>query len=245
MLIADLHERIRQHVLAAVRSQQVTQTALAELVGMKQSHISNLLNGRRRLSIEGMDAILNVLGLDVTRLIPMSEQTRSSQDSSSPLDSVPMIQHRAAMNPTFGRNDILGELGFTKVLLRRLSADHTDARAPWVRFVAVRADTAFAAPMYPRFENGSVLLVDRHYYSLVEHRQGHANLYLIRKEDTLMVRWVEMQGTQLCLRPEGSEYPLDFISIDRKNPLTSCIVGRVAHIATELGAVVQRRPLLL
>jgi hypothetical protein len=48
-----------------------------------------------------------------------------------------------------------------------------------------------------------------------------------------MVRWVEMQGTQLCLRPERNDYPLDFICIDRKNPLTSCIVGRVAHVATE------------
>jgi hypothetical protein len=42
-----------------------------------------------------------------------------------------------------------------------------------------------------------------------------------------------MLGSQLCLRPERNDYPLDFVSIDRKNPLESRIVGRVAHIATE------------
>ena len=192
-----------------------------------------------------MDAVLNVLGLDVQRLIGMSDQTRSPKDSSTTLESVPIIRHRAAMNPTFGKDDILGELGFAKAFLRRLNADPTDQRRPWVRFIAVRADAALAAPMYPRFENGSVLLVDRHYCSLKGYRKDEPNLYLIRKDETLTVRWGEMQGTQLCLRPERSDYPLDFISIDRKKPLTSYIVGRVAHIATELGAVVQRRPLLL
>jgi transcriptional regulator with XRE-family HTH domain len=136
MLIADLHERIRQHVLAAVRSQQVTQTALAELVGMKQSHISNLLNGRRRLSIDGMDAVLNVLGLDVTRLIPMSDQTRSPKDSSTTLESVPMIQHRAAMNPTFGNS--LAIVWSTVGLIGSLDKPH-------VRFWRLRARKA---PVY-------------------------------------------------------------------------------------------------
>jgi plasmid maintenance system antidote protein VapI len=244
MLIADLHEHIRQHVLATVKSGQITQTALAELMGMKQAHISNFVRGKRGLSVDAMDAVLTLLGLDVERLIGISERTRLPGDSSTTLESVPMIQHRAAMNPTFGENDILGKLGFTKVLLRRLHVEESEARAPWVRFVAVRADTAFAAPMYPRFENGSVLLIDRHYCSLVEHRKDQPNLYLIRKEDALMVRWVEMQGTQLCLRPETSKYPLDFVCINKNHPLTSCIVGRVAHIATELGAAVQRKPLL-
>jgi hypothetical protein len=68
---------------------------------------------------------------------------------------------------------------------------------------------------------------------------------MLRKGETLLVRWVEMQGTNLCLRPESKDCSLDFIPVDRKNPLTSCIVGRVAHIATELCGLLQRRPLLI
>ena len=35
---------------------------------MRQAHISNFVLGRRGLSIDGMDAILKVLGLDMARL---------------------------------------------------------------------------------------------------------------------------------------------------------------------------------
>lgn len=243
MLTADLHESLRQHVLAIIKSRQITQRALAELIGMKQAHISNFVNGRRGLSIDAMDTILKVLGLDVTTLIAMSGQTLSPKDCSTALESVPLVEQRAAMKSTFGKNEILGKLGFTKVLLRRLKADRPEKRTDWVRFIAIMADAALAAPMRPRFTNGSVLLVDRHYCSLAGHEKDEPNLYLIRKEQTLMVRWIEVQGSNLCLRPESSEYPLDFIYIDRKNPLTFCIVGRVVQITTELDSPVQRRPL--
>jgi hypothetical protein len=112
-------------------------------------------------------------------------------------------------------------------------AEPPETRKLWVRFIAVKAHKALSTPMSPRVQNGSILLVDRHYCSLGQHRKDEPNLYLIRKDETLMVRWVEMQGTQLYLRPEHNDYPLDFISIDRKNPLESYIVGRVAHVASE------------
>jgi transcriptional regulator with XRE-family HTH domain len=233
MLIADVHERIREHVLATVKSGQLSQRALGALVGMQQAHISNFLHGRRGLSIAGMDALLGVLGLDVADLLAMSGRMRGQTGCSIAFESVPLIHLRAAMNPTFSEEEILGELGFTKALLRTLKADHSRKRTAWVRFLAIRADSALAAPMFPRFENGSVLLVDRHHCSVAGYQKDEPNLYLIRKEETLMVRWAELRGAQLYLRPERNDYPLDFICIDRKNPLESCIVGRVAHIGTE------------
>jgi transcriptional regulator with XRE-family HTH domain len=239
MLFADLHERTRQLVLATVKSRQITQRALGELVGVRQAHISNFLQGRRGLSMDRQDAILNVLGLDVMSLIEMSEQTPSPNSPTS-IESVPLIEHKAAMNPSFGKNEILGELGFTTILLRRLTADPPEKRTAWVRFIAIRADAALAAPMHPRLSNGSVLLVDRHYCSLSGYQRDEPNLYLLRKDQMLMVRWLEMQGDNLSLRPDSSEHPLDFIAIDRKHPLTSCVVGRVAHIATELNSTMRR-----
>ena len=241
MLIADLQEQLRQHVLTSVKSRQITQSALGELAGMRQAHISNFVQGRRGLSIEGMDAILKVLGLDVTSLIAMSGRTPSATDCSPTLESVPLVEHKAAMNPTLGRNEILSELWFTKLLLRRLEAEPPEKRTDWVRFIAIKADAVVAAPMHPRLSNGSVVLVDRFYCLPSGHQQAEPNLYLIRKEQALMVRWIEMQGSNLSLRPDRSEYPLDFICIDRKHPLTSCIVGRVAHIGTEIDNPVRRR----
>jgi transcriptional regulator with XRE-family HTH domain len=233
MLIADLHERIRLHVLATVKSGHLTQAALAQLIGVRQAHISNFLLGRRGLSIGGMDSVLTALGLDVADLLAMSGQKRVGMDCATTLENVPLIQLGAAMRPTFAKDEILGELGFNKLLLRRLKAVPADQRRSWARFVAIRANNALAAQMHPRFSNGSVLLVDRHCCMLTEYRKDGPNLYMTRKEKVYMVRWAEMHGTQLCLRPECSKYPLDFICIDRKTTLASCIVGRVAHITTE------------
>jgi len=74
MLVSDLHERIRQHVLATIKSGVITGTALAERIGVQQAHISNFLAGRRGLSIEAMDAILDALGLNVEQLVAGADQ---------------------------------------------------------------------------------------------------------------------------------------------------------------------------
>ena len=50
------------------------------------------------------------------------------------------------MNPAFAKDEILGEWGFTTVLLRRLKADSADTRKPWARFIAIRTDAALSAP---------------------------------------------------------------------------------------------------
>lgn len=233
MLVSDLHEHIRQHVLAAVKSRMITGTALAERIGVKQAHISNFLLGRRGLSIDSMDALLVALGLNVEQLVAVADQTQVRKEPASTIEGVPIVQLQAAMKPTFANDEVQGKIGFSKALLRRLKAEPPDTRKLWVRFISVKADKALSAPMSPRLESGSVLLIDRHYFSLEDHRKNEPNLYLIRKDEVCMVRWVEMQRTQLCLRPERNDYPLDFISINGKNPLESCIVGRVAHISTE------------
>ncbi len=233
MLVSDLHERIRQHVLATIKSRVISGTALAERIGVKQAHISNFLLGRRGLSIEAMDGILKVLGLNVEQLVAAADQTQVRKEPSSAIESVPLIQLQAAMNPTFASDEVLGRIGFTTAFLRRLKAEQPDTRKLWVRFITVKADKALSTPVSPSVQSRSVLLIDRHYCSLDEHRKDVPNMYLIRKDAVSMVRWVEMQGTHLCLRPERNDYPLDFISIDRKNSIQSCIVGRVAHIATE------------
>ena len=244
MLIADLQERLRQHVRATVKSGQITQTELAEMVGVQQAHISNFVLGRRGLSTEGMDAILKVLGLNVADLLAMSGSAQFSANGSPTLEKVPLIEHRAAMNPTFVKEDILAELEFTKVLLTRSKADSPRKRMDWVRFIAIRADAELAAPMLPRLVNGSVLLVDRHYCSVAGYRKDQPSLYLIRRDKMLMVRWAEMQSSSLSLRPDSCAFPLYFICIDRKHPLTSCLVGRVVQITTELDLPVLGRPLL-
>jgi plasmid maintenance system antidote protein VapI len=231
MLVADLHESIRLYALATIKSRAITGTKLAATVGVQQAHISNFLTCKRGMSIEKLDALLGALGLNVEQLV--THQTQVHKESSSSIESVPLIHPQAAVNPTFASDEVLGRVGFAAALLRRLKAEPPETRKLWVRFIAIKADKALSAPMNPRVENGSILLIDRHYCSLVSHGKGNVNLYLVCDGNVLMVRRVEVQGAQLCLRPENASFPLVLISINGRMPLTSCIVGRVAHIASE------------
>ena len=124
MLVADLHERIRQHVLATIKSRVITRTALAERIGVQQAHISNFLLGRRGLSIGVMDAILNALGLNVEQLVAVADQTPVRKEPASALESVPLIQLQAAMNPTFSNYEVQG-----KISIHQGSTAATEGRA--------------------------------------------------------------------------------------------------------------------
>jgi len=58
------------------------------------------------------------LGLNVEQLVAGADQVR--KELSSAIESVPLIQLQAAMNPTFASDEVLGRIGFTTALLRRL-----------------------------------------------------------------------------------------------------------------------------
>lgn len=195
------------------------------MIGVRQAHISNFVLGRRGLSVDRMDAILTVLGLNVASLLAMSEQTEALKDNPNAFDGVPLIQLRSAMNTKFAQDEVLGISRVAQPLLRLLKSEPPEKRKLWVRFVAVRADTELSEPMRPRLGNNSVLLIDRHYCSLVGYRKDEPNLYLIRKGEMYLVRRVEVQGNQLCLRPENCNHPLDFICINRKNTIRSVSLG--------------------
>ena len=234
MKIADLHERIRHYVLSTIESEHLTQQKLGEMSGVQQTHISNFLNGRRRLSVETMDSILGALGIDVSSLLNLPVVPQDFRAVSSPVHDVPLIRFSATMTPTFWDDEILGKCPFPTTLLQRLRTDETEQRRAWIRFLAVKADASLAAPMRPWLADGAILLVDRHYCSLNAYRKHRPNMYLIRLGEELSVRWVQLQGRQLCLRPERTDYPLEFVEISKQHSLRACIVGRVAHVGMEM-----------
>jgi hypothetical protein len=76
---------------------------LAEQTGFKQAHISNFLNRKRGLSLEGMDKVLNVQHLSVLDLIdPVEVNKRASilPPSENEFDNVVVADpHIAATQP--------------------------------------------------------------------------------------------------------------------------------------------------
>src|SRR5260370_7156899 len=68
-----LQENLRKTLWERIDGGELTGLRLAEQTGFKQAHISNFLNRKRGLSLEGMDKVLNVQHLSVLDLIDPAE----------------------------------------------------------------------------------------------------------------------------------------------------------------------------
>ena len=89
-----------------------------------------------------------------------------------------------------------------------MRAEMASERGNWQRFVLIKADKASGAAMRPRLGQGAMLLIDRHYNSLQSYRRHEPNLYVVKSGPNWQVRYVELQGSQLTLRPENQECAL-------------------------------------
>src|SRR5215467_9204737 len=68
-----LQENLRKILLDRIEAGDLTGLRLAEQTGFKQAHISNFLNRKRGLSLEGMDKVLSVQRLSVLDLLDPGE----------------------------------------------------------------------------------------------------------------------------------------------------------------------------
>src|SRR6201989_2022354 len=73
MKFRALQENLRKTLWHRIDEGDLTGLRLAEQTGFKQAHISNFLNRKRGLSLEGMDKVLNVQHLSVLDLLDPSE----------------------------------------------------------------------------------------------------------------------------------------------------------------------------
>ena len=73
MKFKTLQDNLRKILWERIDSGELTGLRLAQQTGFKQAHISNFLNRKRGLSIEGMDKVLSVQHLSVLDLLDPAE----------------------------------------------------------------------------------------------------------------------------------------------------------------------------
>ena len=73
MKFRALQENLRKALWERIEDGELTGLRLAHETGFKQAHISNFLNRKRGLSVEGMDKVLNVQRLSILDLLDPSE----------------------------------------------------------------------------------------------------------------------------------------------------------------------------
>src|SRR5437588_405716 len=76
MKFKALQDNLRHVLWGRIAAKQLTGMRLAQQTGFKQAHISNFLNRKRSLSMEGLDKVLSVQHLSVLDLLDPNEVNR-------------------------------------------------------------------------------------------------------------------------------------------------------------------------
>ncbi|MBZ5648303.1 MAG: XRE family transcriptional regulator [Acidobacteriia bacterium] len=237
MKFKALQENLRKAMWKRIDERKLTGLKLAKQTGFKQAHISNFLNRKRSLSLEGMDKVLSVQKLSVLDLLDPDEVNKRASivaPSEDEFENVLLVDGDvAAKEPLVEAQDVKDILKFKKNFLKRLKSDTTAAREQWRRFVLIKVDGRDGMSMYPRLLPGATVLIDRHYNSLKPYRRHEQNMYAVKKDGTCTIKYVERAGKNLVLRPHNQNYPVDVITVEHGKTYADYIVGRVCHVAIE------------
>jgi peptidase S24-like protein len=232
-----LQENLRKILWKRIDAGELTGLRLAEQTGFKQAHISNFLNRKRGLSLEGMDKVLNVQHLSVLDLIDSAELNKRASilpPSEGEFDNVAVVDSRvAAFEMRIMSMHVKDLLKFKKSFLKRLKVERDTDRTGWERFVIIKADTQQGMSMYPRIMPGAALLLDRHYNSLTSYRKGEPNTYAVQKDGDCTIRYLERTGNLLILRPHNPVASIEVIALEEGRKPADHIVGRVCYVEIE------------
>ncbi len=196
MKFKSLQENLRKAIWERIDEGELTGLKLAEQTGFKQAHISNFLNRKRSLSMEGMDRVLNVQHLSVLDLLDPAE-----------------VNKRASIPPP-------SDDEFENIFVVESAVAATQ---PLVMSMNVREIQKFKRS----------LLIDRHYNSLQPYRKGELNMYAIYVQGVCKIRYVELAGKSIVLRPHNQTYAVEVLAVDGRESVSECLVGRVCYVGME------------
>ena len=237
MKFRGLQDNLRRALQERIDSGELTGLRLAEQIGFRQAHISNFLNRKRSISMEGLDRVLSVQRLSILDLLDPDEINKRasiSPPSDDEFENVAVVDSAsAATQPLVMSMHALEIHKFRRSFLRRLRAETRGKRRDWERFVALRAD-ADSISMHPRLMPGAVVLIDRHYNSLDPYRKDEFNIYAVEVKGKCKLRYVEPAGANLVLRPHNQTYGIEVLPIVKGKHPHDYIVGRVCHIGMEI-----------
>jgi hypothetical protein len=237
MKFRTVQENLRKKLWERIEAGELTGLRLAEQTGFKQAHISNFLNRKRGLSLEGMDKVLNVQHLSVLDLLDPAEINKRASiipPSDDEFESIVVTEPTTAVcEPLIMSMHVKEIVKFRRAFLKKLKEAVDGDRKAWERFVIIKADAREGMSMYPRTVPGATILIDRHYNKLVPYHKGENNMYAVRKNDLCTIKYVEQIDNQLVLRPQNASYPVEVITMEDGQKASDFIVGRVCYVGIE------------
>jgi hypothetical protein len=236
MNFQDLHELLRVELLRRIERGTLTGTRLANQAGFKSAHVSNFLNRKRSLSLEGLDRVLSSQNLTIDQLLPLDlTAAHSPIQISDPIEIVPVVSPSAAMDEArISPPAIIETIQISASRLYDNRARPSTKHVHWQRFIAIRADTQQSAAMDPLVSPGAIAVLDRHYNSLAPYRAHQSTLYAVRCGAALLLRFVDFDEGRLILRPYSRDFPVQLLPLAKHETPADYIVGRVCLVFSEL-----------
>jgi transcriptional regulator with XRE-family HTH domain len=235
MNFSEMHERLRQVLHRRIQSSTLTVSSLSRETGFANSHISNFLRNKRRLSIDAVDRILAAMQMSVADLLidcrPPSSRFAFDENTSS----IPIVSHASAISePVIHPSAESSELHVPLRLLK-LENDHClPARRAWQRFVAVAIAASEAAPMDPVIRSDALIILDRHDTSPPRQRNTRPVVFAISSGARLVLRYATRDSNTLILRPHSHFYRVSLIEIESAPAQAKLIVGRAVYALNPL-----------
>lgn len=239
MNFQDLHELVRLELMRRIERGTLTGTRLAQQAGFQQAHISNFLNRKRALSLEGLDRVLAAQNLRIEEILPLEMTAGAAASASMTQDDltemIPIVSASSAMEDAAIATSAMIEC--VPVASSRLYGNRPRAasqRAHWQRFLAIRIDAQQAAAMDPLLPAGSIAVLDRHYNSLAPYRANQPSIYAVRFGPALLLRHVDFDDRHLILRPYARSFPVQLLPLAPEESPGDYIVGRVCMVMAEV-----------
>jgi len=238
MSFVALQESLRRALRKRIDSGEFTGMELARRTGFTQAHISNFLNRKRGLKLSALDRMLKAVGLSLYDLLNPHDLVRFAAvppSQEEEYEAIPLVEGQIAAGAEVIVNEDVKELlKFRRSFLERIRPDlAAPPRKSWTRFVLIRVDQKEGMSMWPRLNPGSTILLDRHYNSLRPYRKNDRNMYAVRKGEGCTVKYLELSGSFLILRPHNPEYPVEALALEEGQTYADLVIGRVAQVALE------------
>ena len=236
MKFGELHENLRLEILRRIERGVLTGSTLAKATDFQQAHISNFLNRKRSLSLEGLDRVLAAQHLSILDLLPADTLPgiHSPHHTGSLTHTIVVVTHTAAaLSARIQPSEIIDSIEMPESILRSSQERPSVGRDLWQRFVAVRVDAIQGASMEPLLRQHFVAVIDRHYNSLAVYRSQLPTVYAVHTSDSLHLCFVEFDSNRLILRPRNHQIPVRLIELTANEQPADRIVGRICYVLSE------------
>jgi hypothetical protein len=234
MNFTQMHERLRIELLRRIQRGTLSVSLLGRQTGLCRPHVSNFLHSVRQLSMGALDRVLAAQHLSAGDLLP-AMRDGGNGESEAEEDAIPIVSNFDALTQLLIRPALVKSvLPFPTGILNTIRPRAPGAQRAWQRFVAVRIPAADALPMEPLVLPGAIAVIDRHYTSLANYRPNRPNVYAVQRGAHLVLRYVELRGHQLVLRPHNMAFPVELIEVEMGASASDRLTGRVVAIVNRL-----------